>query len=484
MTTIIFKKGEAMRNYYFKMDYIVRTILVISFLTFPLISHSAQDINIGSGSKAGTYYPFAVGIAGVLNKHLKNVKAVAHSTGGSAYNNERILAKTMEMAMMQNDVAFYAYENLEKVAHNRRLRAIGTLYSEDIHIVVRKDSGIKTLNDMVDKRIAIGNEGSGQLRNSRQILESVGIYNRIIKDYSKFKEAVELLKHKKIDGLFYTVGYPAKGLTTLTKKVDCRFIALDNSTINQMLSDFPFYVKSHIPEGTYKGLNNNINTVAVKASLVVREDLPGSLVYAMTKVIFENLDDLKTTHTKWAQVSQMKSRLGIGIPFHPGADEYFKKQVIEVRKKPFSMSPVIGYVNSGANLKIYTDKWNMYKIQTFTGEKGWIRQGEITDVKKSTIPGYRVKAKSYNFRSGPSLTDRPIRLLQQGDVFEKIGEQHNRKDSILWYKVRLENGDTGWVSSNRRYVERYHHTGRQGFARSGGGKSGEFERQAKAKWLK
>ena len=105
-----------MKSNYFGKGYILTPILVISLLIFPLISHSARDINIGSGSEAGTYYPFAVGIADVLNEHLKNIRAVAHSTGGSAENNKRMLAKAMEMAMMQNDVAFYAYEDLEKVA--------------------------------------------------------------------------------------------------------------------------------------------------------------------------------------------------------------------------------------------------------------------------------------------------------------------------------------------------------------------------------
>ncbi len=282
------------------------------------------------------------------------------------------------------------------------------------------------------------------------------------KDDSEFKPAVELFKDGEIDGLFYTVGWPAIGLVDLTNEVDCRFITLDKLTINRMVSDYPFYVKSFIPEGTYRNLNTSIETIAVKASLVVREDLQDSLVYAMTKVIFENLDFLKTTHKKWENVSIMKSRLGVGIPFHHGAAEYFKRQVIAVRKKPYSMAPTIGFVNRGMKLKIYTDKWNMSKITTITGEKGWIPEDQITEKKEGKLEGYRVKCQHLNFRNGPSLNNIPLRTLRKDDVLERIGQQKVTADEIKWIRVRLEDGEEGWISSNSKYIKEYSYKGHTG----------------------
>ena len=454
------------------------------FIILPTAASGKEVIDIGSGSEAGTYYPFAVGIAQVLNDNLANVKAQAHSTGGSLVNNKRMYAKALEMAMMQNDVAFYAYEQLEGVKLNKNLRAIGTLYPEDIHIVVRKDSGIKSLKDMVGKTIAIGNKGSGQRRNSVQILQTAGILAAVNKDGSKFKAAVEKLINGEIDGLFYTVGWPAKGLVELTNKVDCRFISLEKSLIKRMVSDFPFYVESFIPENTYHNLNTNIKTIAVKASLVVREDLDDSLVYAMTKVIFENLDFLKTTHKKWENVSLMKSRLGIGIPFHHGAEEYFKRQVVAVRQKPYTMAPAIGYVNRGMKLKIYTDKWNMSKITTITGEKGWIPGSQITGKIEGKLQGFTVRSEHLNFRKKPSLNNTPLRILEKDDVLEKIDQQKVQSDDIQWIHVRLENGEEGWVSSSTRYIKEYNYTGYTGVVKLATDQAESPLQYRAKKWLK
>ena len=457
---------------------------MLAFSIVPIAASGEEKIDIGSGSEAGTYYPFAVGISQVLNDKLKNVKVMAHSTGGSLENNKRMSAKELEMAMMQNDVAFYAYEDLEGVKLNQKLRAIGTLYPEDIHIVVRKDSGIRSLKDMVGKKIAIGNPGSGQRRNSVQILETAGIVTFVTKDPAKFKAAVEKFKMGEIDGLFYTVGWPAKGLVDLTNEVDCRFISLDKSMIKRMVSDFPFYVESFIPKGTYRNLDTNIKTIAVKASLVVREDLQDSLVYAMTKVIFENLDFLQTTHKKWQNVSLMKSRLGVGIPFHHGAEDYFKRQVVAVRQKPYSMAPTIGYVNRGMKLKIYTDKWNMSKITTITGEKGWVPGNQITLKEEGKLQGFRVRSEHLNFRNAPSLKNIPLRILEKDDVLEKIGQQKVLSDDIQWIRVRLEDGEEGWVSSSRTYIKEYQYTGYTGIVKPPSGQQ-ESPLQIRAlKWLK
>jgi TRAP transporter TAXI family solute receptor len=480
------KKGGAMREIKnIRKNCFLRTIASLMMLCiFSALAFGEEVIDIGSGSVTGTYYPFAVGIAKVLNDKLENVKVQAHSTKGSGYNNEKMYEKELEMAMMQNDVAFYAYEGLESIVLNKKLRAIGTLYPEDIHIVVRKDSGIRSLKDMIGKRIAIGNEGSGQRRNSVQILETEGILAFIKKDDAEFDLAVEKLKKGEIDGLFYTVGWPAKGLVDLVNEEDCSFVSLDKSTIQRMVSDFPFYVESFIPKGTYHNLNTDIKTIAVKASLVVREDLEDSLVYAMTKVIFENLSFLKTTHKKWENVGIMKSRLGVGIPFHDGAEEYFKRQVVAVRKKPYSMAPTIGYVNRGMKLKIYTDKWNMSKITTITGEKGWVPGDQITDKKEGKHRGFKVKAQNLNFRKAPSLKNTPIRILEKDDVLERIGQQKVLKDDIKWIHVRLENGEVGWVSSSSKYVNEYQYTGYTGVVKPPAeGQESPLQIRAQ-KWLK
>src|SRR5699024_11254615 len=106
----------------------------------------ATFITIGSGSTSGLYYPTAVGIAKIINDADIDLRANARSTGASVFNANAIGSGSLQMGMMQNNIAYYAYNGTgveafegKKVAN---LRGIIALYPESIHILARKDSDI------------------------------------------------------------------------------------------------------------------------------------------------------------------------------------------------------------------------------------------------------------------------------------------------------------------------------------------------------
>ena len=81
-----------------------------------------------------------------------------------------------------------------------------------------------------------------------------------------------------------------------------------------------------MPKDTYNGMTNDVRTVAVKAMLACSADLPEDVVYKITKVLFEHLDELKQAHKKAEMISLDKALDGMSIPLHPGAEKYFKEK--------------------------------------------------------------------------------------------------------------------------------------------------------------
>ena len=88
-------------------------------------------------------------------------------------------------------------------------------------------------------------------------------------------------------------------------------------------------MKDQIPAGVYKGQDNAIPTLSVQAILVVNKDLPDDVVYTITKTLFENLPDVAKAHNKAAEISLAHAFDGITIPFHPGAEKYFKENGVK-----------------------------------------------------------------------------------------------------------------------------------------------------------
>ena len=85
--------------------------------------------------------------------------AVAQSTGGSVENIAFVAAGTMEMGLSQADVAYWSYfgtGSFEGDKPKDSLRALANLFPENIHVIARTESGIKTLKDLEGKRVSLG----------------------------------------------------------------------------------------------------------------------------------------------------------------------------------------------------------------------------------------------------------------------------------------------------------------------------------------
>jgi hypothetical protein len=177
----------------------------------------AQEfITIGSGSTTGVYFPVATGMAKLVNDANVGIRANARSTGGSVANINAIAAGEFEMALAQNDIAYYAYQGCCIPAFEGKavkgIRALAALYPEVIHIVARADAGIRTVADLKGKRVVVGDVGSGTEQNARQVLEAYGLRFEDLGQAIRVSatQGIQLMQDKRADALFYTVGLGGK----------------------------------------------------------------------------------------------------------------------------------------------------------------------------------------------------------------------------------------------------------------------------------
>ena len=63
---------------------------------------------------------------------------------------------------------------------------------------------------------------------------------------------------------------------------------VDGEEAAALIEKYPFYTAYDIPADTYPGMTEAATTVAVKATLIVADDLSEDLVYNLTKTLFEN----------------------------------------------------------------------------------------------------------------------------------------------------------------------------------------------------
>ncbi|MDD9878182.1 MAG: TAXI family TRAP transporter solute-binding subunit [Magnetovibrio sp.] len=136
-------------------------------------------VALGTGSPNGTYFPVGRGICDLVNdSRLEHgVRCIAYNTGGSVYNIQAVMSGELEMGITRSDLAFQAHDGLnafKAIGPNPEIRAVTTLYSMPIAVLVRKDAEIETFQDLEGKRINIGNKGSGKRSVAELIMNIMG----------------------------------------------------------------------------------------------------------------------------------------------------------------------------------------------------------------------------------------------------------------------------------------------------------------------
>ncbi|SHK49022.1 hypothetical protein SAMN05216582_105115 [Selenomonas ruminantium] len=285
-------------------------------------------LNIGTGGTAGTYYPIGGAMAEVLNKDIPGMNASAQSTGASVANINMLKDGSVDLAIVQNDITYYAVNGTEMFKDKKveGLKGIATLYPETCQAVTLDSSGIKSIADLKGKKVAVGAMGSGVEANARQIMEAYGItYNDIQVQYLSFAEAASALKDGNIDVAFLTAGYPTSAVQDIASQHKVRLLPVDADKADALIAKYPFYTKTKIPAGTYAGFDEEVPAVSVMAMLVANDKVDDKLGYEITKALFKNLDRIHAAHSAAKAILKEKALEGMSLPVNAGAEKFFKE---------------------------------------------------------------------------------------------------------------------------------------------------------------
>ncbi|WP_019138866.1 TAXI family TRAP transporter solute-binding subunit [Peptoniphilus timonensis] len=284
-------------------------------------------MSVATGGTGGTYYPLGGALSNILNNAGVDYTATAQATGASKENVELVTRGDAEIAFIQNDVAYYAVNGTDIFEGQKKpsLKGLCCLYPEIVQIVASDSSGIKTIDDLKGKKVAVGAPGSGVEVNVKQILDIHGIsYDDLGKvDYLSFAEAADQIKSGQIDATFLTAAIPSSAITELATTHDVHLVPIAEDKAEALIEKYPFYVNLHITPTEYKGQDQEISVVAVQSMLAVDEQMAEEDAYNIVKLLFENLDTMKESHARGGDIALDKALDGMSIELHKGAQKYF-----------------------------------------------------------------------------------------------------------------------------------------------------------------
>lgn len=292
---------------------------------------TTKYISIGTGAITGVYYPAGGAICRLLNRGRKNhgIRCSVESTGGSVSNLNAIRSGALDFAIVQSDWEYNAYNGTGFFADQKafkELRTVFSLYTETFAIAVTERSGIRTIDDLLGKRVNFGIKGSGMYATMETLMDIKGWkkenFSKIT--YLRPSEQPKALCRGEIDAMIYMSGNPNGVLQEATQTCRVRILNIDRATVNRLISKNSFYVAAVIPGGMYPRNVRNISTFGVKAAVVTSKKANAGIVYNMVKSVFENFDNFKTLHPVFSSLDKKEMSNPKNIPLHPGAKKYFK----------------------------------------------------------------------------------------------------------------------------------------------------------------
>jgi TRAP transporter TAXI family solute receptor len=290
-------------------------------------ANAQEFINILTGGTSGVYYPLGVALSEIYAENIEGVRTQVQATKASVENLNLLQQGKGELAFALGDSVKAGWDGVQEAGFPQPLtdlRAIAAIYPNYVQVVASAESGITSFADLKGKSMSVGAPASGTELNAREIFAAAGMsYDDLSRlEYLPYAESAELIKNRQLDSTLQSSGLGVAFIKDLAATMDINIVAIPADLVESIGAP---YVPSVIPAGTYDGQDVDVPTAAIGNILVTRAGVSDETAYQMTKLLFENLERLKASHSAAGGIDPAKAMEGLSIPLHPGAERYYKE---------------------------------------------------------------------------------------------------------------------------------------------------------------
>lgn len=294
--------------------------LLIPGVLLPGPSSSPDTLTLVTGAVDGSYLAVGQAVADVIEGSLPGTFLRVLPSNGSVENMRALGNGDADLAIAQNDVAYYAFRGEGMFTREfGMVEAIMGLHPENVLVIARATLGLSSAARIrTGMRVVVGRQGSGTLENARDLLGALGIGVESVDTLMREPRAsLHLLGTDSADVLFLTGGVSRE----FWEEVDSlggRPLSLGAEVVEFLERARPYYRAT-----TFQVNGETIHSVRVRALLLARSDLPRGLVRDVTGALYDGLSFIRASHPAAGEIIPGTVREYVPIRWHPGADEFY-----------------------------------------------------------------------------------------------------------------------------------------------------------------
>ena len=291
---------------------------------------SADLVGFAGGPPGGSFFPAAGAIGSFTQQNIPNLTVSVEGTGGSGENVRLVNSRDSDMGIAYAGDLHQGYFGEEdfKGAPQTNLRAVGLVFWGYSHVVVLKDSGMTSVADLANRRIAIGGTGSGSALAGERIFRHFGLFDTMRVSYLGGSAASEALKDGQVDSYHWQSGAPNAAVldTVATHEIAILDLAAQAKATG-FVDRYPYYLIRDIPAGVYNGVDRAVPTVVSGTYWFVHKDVPEDIVYEMARRAYsdEGHKYMVQTFQPLVDMTPPQALTGLTIPLHAGAQRLWQE---------------------------------------------------------------------------------------------------------------------------------------------------------------
>lgn len=285
-----------------------------------------MQIRIGTSEIEGTFHRQGEAVAELLRaKHIVEIEPMAGSSVGSALG---LHSGDLQFGFSASNWVGRALRGEEPFKEPIAIRMAAPANVGPMFFVVRADSDLYTIDDMIGRKISVNVTNSGMYQHTRTIFGILGIsFDQFEPVHMTFEEGAVALKAGDIDAQ-WQCPIPNPVMTELADSTDVRVLEYGPGQLEKVIAEATFYRQAVIPVGAFRGVDKETPQVGVLNVIATHERVEDALVHEFVTTMIENATLLADRQELYRGLADLFAELKSegqsvfepgGVSLHPGA---------------------------------------------------------------------------------------------------------------------------------------------------------------------
>ena len=295
-----------------------------------------------TGGMGGSWYSQAISFTEIIQREEPGI-VIRCIPGGGIANIPLVDSGDAELGFTITPFSYIATKGEDpfKTSYLNIRSIAGSFMDSPYNFLAGKEKGIKTVEEFIQLikdgkpvRLVTSPVGTTVEFILGKILEYYDVtYDDITKNGGKVTfidqdEQISLMTDRHADFWAISQAAPSAEIMQVLVNRELQFLELSDDILQYLAQTYNFAM-GKIPAKAYPGtLEEDLDNLIAGSSIIVNKSVPEEVVYAITKILNENAEELYKV-SSFAECFDPKTagqKGMVGVPLHPGAERYYKEQ--------------------------------------------------------------------------------------------------------------------------------------------------------------